>query len=65
MEAEHHLVDISMENEKVFVVVEAVTQVAQAEFGMINLVTEVVEDPLQLIQRQHSITNTKPTENAT
>ena len=52
-----------MENGNIILVVEAVTRVAQAESEMIKFVTEVVEDPLQLIQMRHSTINTKNTEN--
>ena len=57
VEAEQHLIDSSMETGSIILVVEAVTRVAQAESEMLLIVMEAVEDPMQLTQMQHSITN--------
>ena len=61
-EAEHHFIDCSMDNGKIIMVVEAGTRVARPEFLMMKFVSEAEEDPLQLIQMQHSITNSKGSE---
>ena len=63
MEAEQDLIESSMGNGNVILVVEAVTRVARAGSGMMMFVTEAVEDPLRRIQTQHLITSTKIAEN--
>ena len=63
VEAEHPFIEGSMENWYVILVVEAVTRVAQPKSEMMKIVTEAVEDPMQPIQMQNSITSSKNTEN--
>ena len=63
VEAERRFMGSLMEHGNFILVAEAVTRVAQVEYGMMNGVMEVVEDLLQLIQMPYSITNSKISEN--